>query len=125
MSVDATATLSLEEAEISTPALSAIIYGKNACPRCTATTREFDRQGIPYEYINVEEDTAPRENLGGLSPFDHVVKTYGREMPVVVVTDDLGYDDWWSGVAMHKWLETRQRFTEAGLILPEGERVTS
>ncbi len=123
MSTETSATLTRAETEV--PALTTTIYGKNDCPKCTATTRAFDRQGIPYEYINVEEDTEPRESLGGRTPFEHVVSTYGREMPVVVVTDDLGYNDWWSGTAMNKWLETRQRFADAGLLIPEDERATS
>lgn len=104
------------------PALSVRIFGKNNCPICDATTKVFDRKGVPYEYINVETDLEPRADFDDRTPFDYVVATYGRQMPVVVVTDDMGYTDWWSGSAMNKWLETVERFAAAGLLIPEEER---
>ena len=101
--------------------LSVIVFSKNDCWRCNNVENRFDKDGVPYEEINVETDTEPREAFGGLTPFEHVVKNYGREMPVVVVEDD-DWGDWWTGIRPDKMIETKQRFADAGMLVPEEMR---
>jgi len=104
------------------PALTVTIFTKNRCSICDSTKRQFDLKGVPYHAINVEEVTEPLAELNGMTPLDYVVTNFGRQMPVVVVEDDLGWRDWWSGGRMDKWMETIARFDEAGLLIPEHER---
>ncbi|MGH1403975.1 MAG: glutaredoxin-like protein NrdH [Alphaproteobacteria bacterium] len=33
-----------------------VVYSKPACVQCVATTREMDKRGIPYEYIDLTKD---------------------------------------------------------------------
>lgn len=122
MTADGSATATIE-AQAPAPAVSMTIFTKNDCPRCLSTERAFNRDGVPYEEINVETDLEPRDEFGGLTPVEYVKANYGLQMPVVVVTDDMGWNDWWSGLAMNKWLETITKFRDAGLIIPENERV--
>ena len=37
---------------------SVTIYGKYDCNMCAMTVKLFDREGVAYEYINMEEDDA-------------------------------------------------------------------
>jgi len=108
-----------------TKPLSLLMFTKNQCSICDNTKRQFDLKGVPFTAINVEEDTEPRAEFGGKTPFEYVVETYGRQMPVVVISDEIGVEDWWSGGRMDKWRETIQRFDEAGLLIPEDERVAA
>lgn len=105
------------------PALTMTIFTKNQCAICDRTKTHFESKGVPFEYINVEEDTEPRAELGGVTAFEYVVTNYARQMPVVIVEDDLGWRDWWSGGRMDKWRDTVQLFDEAGLLIPEEQRV--
>lgn len=105
------------------PALSVTIFTKNDCHYCDSTEKQFDRKGVPYKAINVEEDTEPREEFGGMTPLEHVVTTFGRQMPAVLVADEIGAVDSWTGGRMDKWVETANRFSEAGLLIPEDERI--
>lgn len=104
------------------PLLSVLIFGKNNCSDCRNTARTFTERGVPFTEINVENDTAPREEFGGLTPRDHVVKHYGMRMPVVVVSEQLGWDESWSGARIDKILETIGRFDSAGLLIPADQR---
>ena len=98
--------------------LSLTIFTKNDCPKCRNTEGQFDRKGVPFTEINVEEDTEPREEFGGLTPMEHVIAKYGREMPVVVVSDNT-WGDHWTGLRIDKMIEVVRRFDDAGLIIPE------
>ncbi|WP_311245296.1 MULTISPECIES: glutaredoxin family protein [unclassified Microbacterium] len=123
MTADGSSTATLE-APAEAPALSMTIFSKNDCHKCVATERLFERKGVPFTEINVEEDLAPRDEFGGLTPFEYVVEKYGREMPVVVIKSEDGWvTDWWSGGRMDKWTETVQNFEAENLIIPEDERV--
>lgn len=42
------------------------VYSKPACVQCTATTREMDRKGIAYEYIDLTKDDSAMETVKGL-----------------------------------------------------------
>lgn len=55
------------------------VYSKPACVQCTATTRELDRKGISYEYIDLTKDMKAMATVGELGY---------RQAPVVVVGDD-------------------------------------
>lgn len=55
------------------------VYSKPACVQCTATAREMDRKGIPYQYVDITEDTSALA----------VVADMGyKQVPVVVAGDD-------------------------------------
>jgi glutaredoxin len=106
-----------------TPTITVTIFSKNDCTNCTNTEKQFERKGVAYTEINVQEDEEPRAEFGGLTPFEHVVKNYGRQMPIVIV-DDPDWGDWWSGVRLDKILETVKRVADAGELIPEDERIT-
>ena len=59
------------------------VYSKPACVQCTATTRELDRKGIPYDYVDLTKDDAARDLVQGLGYM---------QAPVVVAGEDH-----WSG----------------------------
>lgn len=60
-----------------------IVYSKPACVQCTATTRELDRKGIEYEYIDLTKDEQAMER----------VRSLGHMQAPVVVNGE----DHWSG----------------------------
>lgn len=100
------------------------VFSKNECTRCTAVEARFTARGIPFREINVQNDTAPRDEFGGMTPLEHVLENYGREMPVIVVRDDAGENSW-SGSRPDKVLELIQRFESLGALIPEAERAAS
>lgn len=51
------------------------VYSKPACVQCTATTRALDRQGVPYEIIDISTDADAYALVQGLGY---------RQVPVVV-----------------------------------------
>ena len=59
------------------------VYSKPACVQCTATTKELDRKGIPYKYVDLTKDTEAMETVVGMGYM---------QAPVV-----LAEDDHWSG----------------------------
>ncbi|MCY1718540.1 hypothetical protein OVA26_16510 [Microbacterium sp. SL62] len=119
-----TSIASTIDAPTEAPVLTVEVFETDNCSRCTATEKEFRRKGVPFTATNVLHDERPREDLDGLSPFDFVVTRYGREMPAVVVRDEDGQVvDWWTGGRMDKWMETIARFEQAGLLIPEHERI--
>ncbi len=59
------------------------VYSKPACVQCTATTRELDRRGVAYKYIDLTEDADAMNRVRDLGYM---------QAPVVVVGDDH-----WSG----------------------------
>lgn len=59
------------------------VYSKPACVQCTATTKELDRKGIPYKYVDLTKDTEAMETVVGMGYM---------QAPVVVAEDDH-----WSG----------------------------
>lgn len=77
------------------------IFSKNDCFQCDSVKNRLNRDDVVYTEINVETDTAPRAEFGGLTPFDHVVKNYGRSMPVIVVEDG-EWGDFWCGIRPDK-----------------------
>lgn len=105
----------------STDPLSLTVFSKNNCPDCESTKALLRRRGVPFTEINVEEDTEPRDEFGGLTPLEHVVKNYGRRMPTLVLEDGV-FGDWWAGSRPDKLMATIKRFTEAELLIPEDER---
>ncbi|MDM9624244.1 glutaredoxin-like protein NrdH [Rhizobium sp. S96] len=54
------------------------VYSKPACVQCTATTRALERQGIPYEIVDVSTDATAYELVQGLGY---------RQVPVVIAGD--------------------------------------
>ena len=59
------------------------VYSKPACVQCTATTKELDRKGIAYDYVDITKDADAMEQIATLGY---------RQAPVVV-----SGDDHWSG----------------------------
>lgn len=59
------------------------VYSKPACVQCTATTRELDRKGIPYKYVDLTEDASAMDTVKDLGYM---------QAPVVVAGEDH-----WSG----------------------------
>ena len=114
-------------AEITAPAAPAepsprlTMFSKNNCPECTSAKRFLTKRGVPYTEINVETDTEPRSEFKGRTPFDHVVETYGRKMPTMVLEDGT-WGDWWPGARPDKLIDVVQRFKDAGLLIPEDQR---
>lgn len=105
------------------PVLTATVFTKNDCSSCNGTKDVLNRKGVPHRVINVEEDLEPRAEFGDRSPLDYVVATYGRQMPVVVITDtELDQDDAWTGGRIDKLLDTVDRFEAADLLIPEEQR---
>lgn len=51
------------------------VYSKPACVQCTATTRALDRQGIPYQIVDVSVDADAYQLVQGLGY---------RQVPVVI-----------------------------------------
>lgn len=102
-------------------AMTITVFSKNNCPDCKALKTQFDLKGVAYTEINVQEDEEPRAEFGGLTPIEHVLNNYGRQMPTVVVEDG-EWGDWWSGARFDKILETVNRLDAAGQLIPEGER---
>ena len=60
-----------------------IVYSKPSCVQCTATTREMERRGIEFQYVDLTEDAQAMQA---------VVEMGYRQAPVVVAGDDH-----WSG----------------------------
>jgi len=56
-----------------------VVYSKPACVQCTATTRELEKRGIAYDYIDLTTDAAAMER---------VTEMGYRQAPVVVAGDD-------------------------------------
>lgn len=55
------------------------VYSKPACVQCTATTREMDKRGIEYNYVDLTKDAEAMELVAGLGY---------RQAPVVVAGED-------------------------------------
>lgn len=65
------------------------IYGKNNCNQCDMTVRLFDREGVSFTYINIEEDA---------DAFEFVTKTLGyKQAPAIVARFPGGSEETWSG----------------------------
>lgn len=60
------------------------VYTKPACVQCNATYKALDKQGLPYDVVDISEDRAAR---------DYVLSLGYLQAPVVVV--DGSYH--WSG----------------------------
>lgn len=68
---------------------SVTIYGKSNCNQCDMTFRLFDREGVSFTYINIEEDA---------EAFEFVTKTLGyKQAPAIVARFPGGSEETWSG----------------------------
>lgn len=67
---------------------SVSVYGKTICNQCDMTKRIFDREGVAYEYLNMEEDADAMA----------FVKDLGyKQAPVVIARYPNGSETHWSG----------------------------
>lgn len=64
------------------------IYTTSNCAQCNQTKRIFDKEGISYEEINLEEDTEAASMVVGM----------GYKQAPVVITDHAS----WSGFRLSK-----------------------
>lgn len=65
------------------------VYGKDNCNQCDMTVRLFDREGVSFTYINIEEDA---------EAFEFVTQTLGyRQAPAIVARFPGGSEETWSG----------------------------
>lgn len=55
------------------------VYSKPACMQCMATTREMDKKGIDYMYVDLTKDDSALEKIESMGY---------RQVPVVVAGDD-------------------------------------
>lgn len=55
------------------------VYSKPACVQCTATTREMDRKGITYKYIDLTEDADAMAKVRDLGYMQAPVVIAGEE----------------------------------------------
>lgn len=55
------------------------VYSKPACVQCTATTRELDRKGIPYKYVDLTEDASAMDTVKDLGYMQAPVVVAGEE----------------------------------------------
>lgn len=97
--------------EDSSSAPTVTVFSKNDCPLCDATVAKLEDANIPFRKINVEEDTEPREEFDGKTPFEHVVTHYGRSMPAVVVKHK-GVEDFWLGARYDKLVGLKRLFAD-------------
>lgn len=65
-----------------------VVYSKPNCQKCTLTKKQFEKQGVSYEVIDITEDHDAR---------DYVLSLGHLEAPVVVVGDQS-----WSGYRPEK-----------------------
>lgn len=106
-----------------TPTLTVTVFSKDDCAICVNTENTFRKKGVPFTEINVQQDLEPRDEFGGKTPLDHVIESFGRQMPVVLVQDELGFAvKSWTGANMFELHETVKLFTAADLLIPENER---
>lgn len=64
------------------------IYGGPDCRRCKVIVQRCQRKGVPYKYVDVEEDPAAADRLKALGYATAPVMEYG--------------EDHWSGVRLDK-----------------------
>lgn len=74
--------------------MSIIIYSKPDCVQCTATYRAMDKQGIPYQVIDLTQDA---QALGQVRAMGY------QQVPVIVAGDQH-----WSGFRPDKISALRQ-----------------
>lgn len=60
------------------------LYGKPACPQCTATERKLRQEGLSYNYVDLSESAEALETIKALGYL---------QAPVVVVNEEIH----WSG----------------------------
>lgn len=60
------------------------LYSKPNCPQCKATHRALEKHQIPFEYVDISQDSDALDYVTGLGY---------SQAPVVVVSDD----HHWSG----------------------------
>lgn len=54
-----------------------VIYGKNSCPYTQAARDDYQRRGIPFEYVDVKKNAAALEQM-------LVLSAGRRAVPVIV-----------------------------------------
>jgi glutaredoxin 3 len=55
------------------------IYGKDSCPYTQAARDDYERRGVPFEYINVKKNAAGLERM--------LTHSLGRRAVPVIVED--------------------------------------
>jgi glutaredoxin 3 len=57
-----------------------VIFGKDSCPYTQAARDDYQRRGIPFEYVNVKKNAADLERM--------LVLSKGRRAVPVIVDPD-------------------------------------
>lgn len=65
------------------------LYSKPGCPKCMATKRAFDKNGIAYSYVDVTQSP---------DAYSYVVETLGYQEVPIVETDT----EHWAGYKEEK-----------------------
>jgi glutaredoxin len=56
-----------------------VIYGKDSCPYTQAARDDYERRGVPFDYINVKKNAAELDRM--------LTYTLGRRAVPVIVED--------------------------------------
>ena len=56
-----------------------VIYGKDSCPYTQAARDDYQRRGVPFDYINVKKNAAELDRM--------LTYTLGRRAVPVIVED--------------------------------------
>ena len=59
-----------------------VIFGKDACPYTQAARDDYERRGVPFQYVNVKKSASELERMLTFSK--------GRRAVPVIVDDDGG-----------------------------------
>ena len=56
------------------------VYSKSGCVQCTATTKKLDQLGVPYSYVDIEQDETLAETVKSWGFFQApVVEVYDKQ----------------------------------------------
>lgn len=74
------------------------VYGSDMCPDCRACKEEFDKYGVEYEFVDINESIANLKKFliyRDSSPvFDHLKAVHDIGIPACVNDDGTVFTDW-------------------------------
>ncbi len=56
-----------------------IVYSKPACVQCVATTRELERKGLSYQYVDLSEDATAMDTVKAMGYMQAPVVVAGEQ----------------------------------------------
>jgi len=75
---------------------AATVYGRPGCVQCQYTTRLMDKEGIPYSYVDVDQDTTAHAEV------KDVQQKHGLSMNLPVVVPNTTPSSPWAGFSPDK-----------------------